>query len=112
MSSDEAGKKKPSEFDKAVEWVNAQRNIRIPGKKIEDYRDELLTLYGLYKQATVGDVDESTFPKGVGTMFDMLIDTEGYLKRQAWLSRKGMSRSEARTKYVLAARTLRKKLVS
>lgn len=106
MSEPEPKGKKTSEFDKAVDWVNAQRQLRIPGQHIKDYRDELLTLYGLYKQATVGDIDTESF----GTMLDILIDTEGFMKRRAWLSRKGMSRSEARTKYVLAARMLRKRL--
>ena len=53
--------------------------------------DVLLELYGLYKQATEGDV--------TGTRPGML-DPRGRAKWDAWSSRKGMSAEEARAKYV------------
>jgi diazepam-binding inhibitor (GABA receptor modulator, acyl-CoA-binding protein) len=51
----------------------------------------LLDLYSLYKQATEGDV--SIDPPG---MFDFV----GRAKYDAWLSRKGMTRSEATASYI------------
>lgn len=53
--------------------------------------DVLLELYGLYKQATEGDV--------TGKRPGML-DPRGRAKWDAWSSRKGMSAEEARAKYV------------
>jgi diazepam-binding inhibitor (GABA receptor modulating acyl-CoA-binding protein) len=51
----------------------------------------LLELYGLYKQATEGDVGID--PPG---MFDFV----GRAKYDAWLSRKGMTQGEATTSYI------------
>tara|TARA_B110000046_G_C13011301_1_gene406769 strand:- start:1012 stop:1449 length:438 start_codon:yes stop_codon:yes gene_type:complete len=51
---------------------------------------ERLMLYGLYKQATVGDSDKS------GWSFS----PKELLKRNAWLAHKGMTSDEAKTKYV------------
>jgi len=53
--------------------------------------DRLLDLYGLYKQATEGDV--STSRPG-------LLDPKGRAKYDAWARRKGASRDEAMKKYV------------
>ena len=53
--------------------------------------DVLLELYSLYKQATEGDV--TIDPPG---MFDFV----GRAKYDAWLSRKGMSQTEATAGYI------------
>ncbi|CAI5760403.1 unnamed protein product [Candida verbasci] len=53
--------------------------------------DELLKLYGLYKQATIGD-NNTTKP---GTF-----DFKGKYKWQAWEDLKGTSQEEAEKKYI------------
>jgi diazepam-binding inhibitor (GABA receptor modulator, acyl-CoA-binding protein) len=53
--------------------------------------DQLLDLYGLYKQATDGDV--------AGSRPGML-DLKGRAKYDAWAKRKGTSKDEAMKKYV------------
>lgn len=59
--------------------------------------DELLKLYGLYKQATVGDNDT---PKP--GMFDL----KGKYKWQSWEDLKGASQEEAEQKYIALATEL------
>jgi acyl-CoA-binding protein len=62
--------------------------------------DELLDLYALYKQATVGDV--------VGKPPHAL-DFKARAKHDAWTTRKGMSRDAAMKEYVeLVAALVRK----
>lgn len=51
----------------------------------------LLRMYGLFKQATVGDVQG----KRPGAL-----DFRGRAKWDAWASRKGMSMDDAKTEYV------------
>jgi diazepam-binding inhibitor (GABA receptor modulating acyl-CoA-binding protein) len=53
--------------------------------------DQLLDLYSLYKQATEGDV--------AGARPGML-DLKGRAKFDAWAKRKGLSKDEAKKKYV------------
>ncbi|XP_025423900.1 putative acyl-CoA-binding protein [Sipha flava] len=53
--------------------------------------NELLELYGLYKQSTVGDVN---------TAKPGFLDFKGKAKWEAWNGRKGMSNDEAKNKYV------------
>ncbi|KAF8366660.1 acbp-1 [Pristionchus pacificus] len=53
--------------------------------------DELLELYALYKQGTVGD--NTTSKPG---MFDM----KGKAKWSAWDGKKGVSQEEAKTQYI------------
>lgn len=53
--------------------------------------DELLKLYGLYKQATVGDVN--TERPGV-------FDFKAKYKWDAWNELKGLSQAEAEKKYI------------
>ncbi|XP_061088342.1 acyl-CoA-binding domain-containing protein 7 isoform X2 [Conger conger] len=60
---------------------------------------ELLDLYGLYKQATVGDIN--TDKPGV-------MDLKGKAKWDAWNSRKGMSKDDAMTAYI----TLGKEIIN
>ena len=63
--------------------------------------DELLDLYGLYKQATDGDV--------AGSRPGML-DLKGRAKFDAWAKRKGTSAEDAMKKYVALVEQLEKKL--
>lgn len=53
--------------------------------------DELLKLYGLYKQATVGD--NNTEKPGI-------MDFKGKAKWQAWKDVEGTSQEEAETQYI------------
>lgn len=54
--------------------------------------DQLLDLYGLYKQATEGDVTGSR---------PGMLDLKGRAKFDAWAGRKGTSKDEAMKKYVV-----------
>ncbi|XP_022621894.1 acyl-CoA-binding domain-containing protein 7 [Seriola dumerili] len=60
---------------------------------------ELLDLYGLYKQALVGDINIDR--KG-------MMDLKGKAKWDAWDSRKGMSKDDAMSAYI----TLAKEIIS
>ncbi|MEC7521057.1 MAG: acyl-CoA-binding protein [Myxococcota bacterium] len=71
------------EFQAAVDRV--QKLPKRPGN------DALLELYGLFKQATSGDVSG----KRPG-----MLDMKGRAKFDAWASRKGMSADDARAAYV------------
>ena len=53
--------------------------------------EQLLDLYGLYKQATEGDTTGSR---------PGLLDLKGRAKFDAWASRKGTSKDDAMKKYV------------
>ncbi|KAG7474173.1 hypothetical protein JOB18_003215 [Solea senegalensis] len=72
-----------AEFDKMAGDV---KNV-----KTKPTDQELLDLYGLYKQATVGDVN---------TDRPGLFDMKGKAKWDAWDSRKGMSKDDAMSAYV------------
>jgi acyl-CoA-binding protein len=61
---------------------------------------ELLELYGLFKQATEGDVKGSR---------PGLLDLKGRAKFDAWTSRKGLSAADARARYVALVEALEKK---
>ncbi|XP_017280552.1 acyl-CoA-binding domain-containing protein 7 [Kryptolebias marmoratus] len=63
--------------------------------KTQPTNDELLTLYGLYKQAIVGDVN--TDKPG-------MMDPTGKAKWEAWESRKGMSKDDAMSSYITHAK--------
>ena len=62
-------------------------------KKLPDKpsNDELLKLYGLYKQATIGDVNTSK---------PSFWDVKGKAKYEAWSQNKGMTQSEAKEQYI------------
>lgn len=66
----------------------AERVQRLPSKPSNDV---LLELYGLYKQASEGDVSG----KRPG-----MLDMRGRAKWDAWSARKGMSAEDARQAYV------------
>jgi diazepam-binding inhibitor (GABA receptor modulator, acyl-CoA-binding protein) len=74
------------DFDAAVKRVN--------GLPAAPPNDVLLNLYGLYKQATAGDVSGSR---------PGMMDFKGRAKYDAWASRKGMSRDDAMRVYVQTA---------
>ena len=80
-----AGKPKPSKdkFEDA--------KARVEKLKTRPSNEELLELYGLYKQATEGDVTGSR---------PGILDLKGKAKYDAWSRRKGLSGDEARKKYV------------
>jgi diazepam-binding inhibitor (GABA receptor modulator, acyl-CoA-binding protein) len=71
------------EFEQAVERVQS-----LPQRPSNDV---LLQLYGLFKQATEGDV--STKRPG-------MLDVKGRAKWDAWSSRKGLDAEQARAQYV------------
>jgi acyl-CoA-binding protein len=63
--------------------------------------DQLLALYGLYKQATEGDVSG----KRPG-----MLDLKGRAKYDAWAARKGTDKAAAMQSYVELVETLTKTL--
>ncbi|CAD5210661.1 unnamed protein product [Bursaphelenchus xylophilus] len=70
-------------FEEAVEKV---KNL-----KTSPSNDELLEVYALFKQATVGD--NTTAKPG-------LFDLKGKAKWGAWDAKKGLSQDDAKAKYV------------
>ncbi|XP_011500768.1 PREDICTED: acyl-CoA-binding protein homolog [Ceratosolen solmsi marchali] len=80
------------EFNDAAEKV---KNLQ---KRPTDH--ELLELYALFKQGSLGDVNTSR-----PGMFDL----KGKAKWDAWSSKKGMSKDEAKETYVKFVETLLKK---
>ncbi|KAM9782817.1 acyl-CoA-binding domain-containing protein 7 [Neosynchiropus ocellatus] len=78
-----------AEFEKIAEDV---KNV-----KSRPTDQELLDLYGLYKQATVGDVN---------TDRPGMLDLKGKAKWDAWNSRKGMSKDDAMTAYIALAKEI------
>uniref|UniRef100_A0AAX7VTP9 Acyl-CoA binding domain containing 7 n=1 Tax=Astatotilapia calliptera TaxID=8154 RepID=A0AAX7VTP9_ASTCA len=76
-----------AEFDKAAEDVK-----KVKAKPTDE---ELLFLYGLYKQAVVGDIN---------TERPGMLDLKGKAKWDAWESRKGMSKDDAMSAYVTKAK--------
>jgi acyl-CoA-binding protein len=67
--------------------ASIEKATRLPNQSNET----LLQLYGLYKQATVGDV-EGDRPSG--------FDFRGAAKYDAWEKRRGMSSDEAMQAYI------------
>ncbi|CAJ1062226.1 acyl-CoA-binding domain-containing protein 7 [Xyrichtys novacula] len=78
-----------AEFEKMAEDVKKV--------KTRPTDQELLDLYGLYKQAIVGDVD---------TERPGMLDLKGKAKWDAWNSRKGMSKEDAMTAYITLAKEI------
>jgi diazepam-binding inhibitor (GABA receptor modulator, acyl-CoA-binding protein) len=74
--------------DLAQRFANAQARIQ-PVTGLGS--DVMLQLYGLYKQATVGDV-EGERPG--------MMDLRGRAKYDAWARRKGMSKEAAMAAYI------------
>uniref|UniRef100_A0A3P9B753 Acyl-CoA-binding protein n=1 Tax=Maylandia zebra TaxID=106582 RepID=A0A3P9B753_9CICH len=63
-------------------------------------QQEMGDLYGLYKQATVGDIN---------TERPGFLDFTGKAKWDAWNARKGLSKEEAMAKYVALVEELKEK---
>ncbi|CAG2117208.1 unnamed protein product [Medioppia subpectinata] len=77
------------QFQKAVEDVKKL--------KTRPTDQEMLEVYALYKQATEGDCN-TTRPG--------MLDLKGKAKWDAWNSKKGMSKDEAKSAYVTRAKAL------
>ena len=65
--------------------------------------EELLELYGLFKQASVGDCN---------TARPGMFDLKGKYKWDKWDSHKGTSKADAETKYIELVKTLTEKYSS
>ena len=78
-----------SEFEQAAE--NVKKLTQRPTN------EELLEMYGLYKQATVGDCN---------TDRPGMFDPKGRAKWDKWDGNKGMSKADAEKKYVEVANSL------
>jgi diazepam-binding inhibitor (GABA receptor modulating acyl-CoA-binding protein) len=59
--------------------------------------EDLIELYGYYKQATVGDIN---------TERPGMLDFKGKAKWDGWSSRKGMSKEDAEKQYIEVANRL------
>jgi len=82
-------------MDNSPEFTAAAASAKAFTKRPTD--QELLELYGFYKQATMGDC--STDRPG-------MLDLKGKAKWDSWNGRKGMSREEAAKKYIALVATL------
>merc|ERR1712146_601853 len=80
--------KMAEEFEKATEAV---RNIKTASN------EDLLELYALFKQATVGDC--STGRPGI-------LDQKGRAKWDAWKAKEGTNADDAKAKYVEKAKAM------
>ncbi|KAM4828865.1 acyl-CoA-binding domain-containing protein 7 [Thomomys bottae] len=78
-----------ADFDKAT------GDVRKLKKRPED--EDLKQLYGLYKQAIIGDVNIAC---------PVMLDLKGKAKWEAWSLRKGLSKEDAMTAYVSKAKEL------
>jgi len=77
------------ELDEAVKRVNALKSA--PGTS------DMLALYALYKQATVGDATGSR---------PGIFDVKGRAKFDAWSEKKGLARDAAADQYLALAKRL------
>ena len=66
-------------------------------------KEELLQVYGLMKQATLGDCESSNKPG--------MLDIKGGFQYKAWLINKGMSKDEAITKSIEQISALNSKYI-
>jgi acyl-CoA-binding protein len=83
-------KEKPAK-SKSVPDRFADAKARVEKLSSRPSNDRLLELYGLYKQATEGDVTGSR---------PGMLDIKGRAKYDAWASRKGLKSDEAMKKYI------------
>jgi acyl-CoA-binding protein len=81
------------------DFATAQDRVQDLAKRPSN--DQLLELYALFKQATVGDVEGSR---------PGMLDVKGRAKYDAWAKRKGLKKNEAMKKYVALVAKLVKKL--
>ena len=87
----------------SAEFTKAAEDVKKLTERPTD--QELLDLYGYFKQATVGDIN--TDRPG---MFSL--DLKGKAKWDNWNSRKGLSKEDAEKKYVELVKTLMEKYPS
>ncbi|XP_041118132.1 acyl-CoA-binding protein-like [Polyodon spathula] len=81
-----------ADFDKAAEEV---KNL-----KSQPADQEMLEIYSLFKQATVGDVN---------TARPGMLDFKGKAKWDAWEARKGMGKEDAMKAYIAKVEELKLK---
>lgn len=79
----------------STEFLEAAEKVKTLKSKPND--SEMLELYGLYKQATVGDVN---------TDRPGLFDMKGKAKWDAWESRKGLGKDDAEKQYIVVVKRL------
>uniref|UniRef100_A0A8D0CCT8 Acyl-CoA binding domain containing 7 n=1 Tax=Salvator merianae TaxID=96440 RepID=A0A8D0CCT8_SALMN len=72
-----------------AEFNSVAENVRKLKTKPTD--DEMKELYGLYKQATVGDINIEC---------PGMVDVKGKAKWEAWNLKKGMSKEDAMRAYI------------
>lgn len=82
-------------------FLKAAEDVRKLTERPTD--QELLELYGLFKQATVGDCNTSK---------PWFYDLKGAAKWDEWNKRKGTSKDEAETAYTALVKTLMEKYPS
>ena len=85
----------------SAEFVKAAADIKDLTVRPTD--EELLELYGLYKQAFVGDCN---------TARPGMFDLKGKYKWDKWNSHKGMAKGDAETRYIGFVKTLMDKYSS
>ena len=73
----------------AAKFEDAQKRAKQLTKTPSN--DDLLALYALYKQATIGDVSGSR---------PGMLDLKGRAKYDAWAGKKGLAKDDAIQKYV------------
>ena len=77
------------------DFAAAQERVKALSRRPSN--EQLLALYGLYKQATEGDASGSR---------PGMLDPKGRAKFDAWTSRRGTARDEAMKAYVALAAEL------
>ncbi|XP_073912708.1 acyl-CoA-binding domain-containing protein 7 isoform X1 [Castor canadensis] len=78
-----------ADFDRATEDVRKLKT------RPED--EELKELYGLYKQAIIGDINIAC---------PVMLDLKGKAKWEAWSLKKGLSKEDAMSAYISKAKEL------
>jgi len=81
------------------DFAAAQERVKALSRRPSN--EQLLALYGLYKQATEGDASGSR---------PGMLDPKGRAKFDAWTSRRGTARDEAMKAYVALAAELARTL--
>lgn len=70
--------------------------------------EELLELYALYKQTTIGDCTGGK--KNIRNIVKLaspgMLDFKGKAKYKAWMSKEGMSKEDASNQYIELAKTI------
>lgn len=69
--------------------------------------DNLLKIYALYKQATVGDINTSKVGSCSSLTQPGMFDQKGRAKWSAWEKNKGMSQDDAKKEYIALVDSLK-----